>query len=238
LRQQLLCGAFHQVKQNLHIIQRQMAQSDAAAIALLNQRVGDALLASGRANVGVTEHTSSSVGCDFTYSATFFAIVTPWSMIAAYCFWPSHYELMRYQAAYLNSEFDEEHGVPNLVSKSLQTTRFTYSATFFAIVTPWSMIAAYCFWPSASRPIHSFSASKRRVVCSDLDTRFGTPCSSSNSELYRDYLDGLELVDSVTLDFHKQFFQTISCGAFLLKVCSDLDTRFGTPCSSSNSEFR
>ena len=36
-------------------------------------------------------------------------------------------------------------------------------------------------------------------------------------EQYRDYLDGLELVDSVTLDFHKQFFQTISCGAFLLK---------------------
>ncbi len=34
----------------------QMAGSDAAAIALLNQRVGDALLASGRANVGVTEH--------------------------------------------------------------------------------------------------------------------------------------------------------------------------------------
>ncbi|MGD8206067.1 pyridoxal phosphate-dependent decarboxylase family protein [Pantoea sp. FN0305] len=34
-----------------------------------------------------------------------------------------HYQLMRYQAAYLNSDFDEEHGVPNLVSKSLQTTR-------------------------------------------------------------------------------------------------------------------
>ena len=33
------------------------------------------------------------------------------------------------------------------------------------------------------------------------------------SEKYRDYLDGIELVDSVTLDFHKQFFQTISCGA-------------------------
>ena len=30
---------------------------------------------------------------------------------------------MRYQAAYLNSEFDEEAGVPNPVSKSLQTTR-------------------------------------------------------------------------------------------------------------------
>ncbi|MCW2485111.1 aspartate aminotransferase family protein [Candidatus Symbiopectobacterium sp. NZEC127] len=37
------------------------------------------------------------------------------------------------------------------------------------------------------------------------------------SEQYRHYLDGLELADSVTLDFHKQFFQTISCGAFLLK---------------------
>ncbi|MGO2459639.1 MAG: pyridoxal phosphate-dependent decarboxylase family protein, partial [Ewingella sp.] len=36
-------------------------------------------------------------------------------------------------------------------------------------------------------------------------------------EKYRDYLDGIELVDSITLDFHKQFFQTISCGAFLLK---------------------
>ena len=37
------------------------------------------------------------------------------------------------------------------------------------------------------------------------------------SEKYRHYLDGLERVDSVTLDFHKQYFQTISCGAFLLK---------------------
>lgn len=37
------------------------------------------------------------------------------------------------------------------------------------------------------------------------------------SEKYRHYLDGLELADSVTLDFHKQYFQTISCGAFLLK---------------------
>ncbi|MCX8956005.1 pyridoxal phosphate-dependent decarboxylase family protein [Erwinia psidii] len=37
------------------------------------------------------------------------------------------------------------------------------------------------------------------------------------SEQYRHYLDGIELVDSITLDFHKQFFQTISCGAFLLR---------------------
>ncbi|WP_276971233.1 pyridoxal phosphate-dependent decarboxylase family protein [Tatumella ptyseos] len=40
------------------------------------------------------------------------------------------------------------------------------------------------------------------------------------SEKYRHFLDGLEKADSVTLDFHKQFFQTISCGAFLLKDAS------------------
>ena len=34
---------------------------------------------------------------------------------------------------------------------------------------------------------------------------------------YRSMLDGIELSDSVTLDFHKHYFQTISCGAFLLK---------------------
>ena len=43
------------------------------------------------------------------------------------------------------------------------------------------------------------------------------------SEKYRDYLDGLELVDSVTLDFHKQYFQTISCGAFLLKDAANYE---------------
>jgi len=33
------------------------------------------------------------------------------------------YRFMHYEAEYLNSAYDEEHGVPNLVSKSLQTTR-------------------------------------------------------------------------------------------------------------------
>lgn len=37
------------------------------------------------------------------------------------------------------------------------------------------------------------------------------------SKGYRHFLDGIELTDSITLDFHKHFFQTISCGAFLLK---------------------
>lgn len=37
------------------------------------------------------------------------------------------------------------------------------------------------------------------------------------SQHFRDWLIGLEQADSITLDFHKHFFQTISCGAFLLK---------------------
>ncbi|AOC57228.1 MULTISPECIES: pyridoxal phosphate-dependent decarboxylase family protein [Bacillus] len=37
------------------------------------------------------------------------------------------------------------------------------------------------------------------------------------SETYRSKLAGMELADSITIDFHKQFYQPISCGAFLLK---------------------
>lgn len=37
------------------------------------------------------------------------------------------------------------------------------------------------------------------------------------SQKYRQLLHGIDLADSITLDFHKHFFQTISCGAFLLK---------------------
>lgn len=37
------------------------------------------------------------------------------------------------------------------------------------------------------------------------------------SENYRARLNGIERADSVTLDFHKHFFQPISCSAFLLK---------------------
>ncbi|WP_347901063.1 aspartate aminotransferase family protein [Pseudomonas purpurea] len=37
------------------------------------------------------------------------------------------------------------------------------------------------------------------------------------SHRYRHRLHGLDRADSLTLDFHKQFFQTISCGAFLLR---------------------
>ncbi len=41
------------------------------------------------------------------------------------------------------------------------------------------------------------------------------------SARYRSWLDGIELADSITLDFHKQFFQSISCGAFLLRRAED-----------------
>lgn len=37
------------------------------------------------------------------------------------------------------------------------------------------------------------------------------------SEKYRGQLNGIERADSVALDFHKHFFQPISCSAFLLK---------------------
>lgn len=37
------------------------------------------------------------------------------------------------------------------------------------------------------------------------------------SHKYRDRLQSIEQADSIALDFHKQFLQTISCGAFVLK---------------------
>ncbi|MFB2539026.1 MULTISPECIES: pyridoxal phosphate-dependent decarboxylase family protein [unclassified Acinetobacter] len=48
-----------------------------------------------------------------------------------------------------------------------------------------------------------------------IDAAWGGALLLSND--YRDWLSGIELSDSVTLDFHKHFFQSISCGAFLLK---------------------
>lgn len=52
-----------------------------------------------------------------------------------------------------------------------------------------------------------------------VDAAWGGALLLSND--YRDWLAGLEQADSVTLDFHKHYFQTISCGAFLLKNESD-----------------
>jgi len=43
------------------------------------------------------------------------------------------------------------------------------------------------------------------------------------SQKYRDRLLGIELADSISLDFHKQFLQTISCGAFVLKDAANYE---------------
>ncbi len=48
-----------------------------------------------------------------------------------------------------------------------------------------------------------------------IDAAWGGALILSND--YRAMLDGIELSDSITLDFHKHYFQSISCGAFLLK---------------------
>ena len=48
-----------------------------------------------------------------------------------------------------------------------------------------------------------------------IDAAWGGALILSND--FRDMLDGIELSDSITLDFHKHYFQPISCGAFLLK---------------------
>ena len=48
-----------------------------------------------------------------------------------------------------------------------------------------------------------------------IDAAWGGALILSND--YCSMLDGIELSDSVTLDFHKHYFQSISCGAFLLK---------------------
>lgn len=43
------------------------------------------------------------------------------------------------------------------------------------------------------------------------------------SSKYRDQLQGIERADSITLDFHKHFFQPISCSAFLLRDAQKFD---------------
>lgn len=48
-----------------------------------------------------------------------------------------------------------------------------------------------------------------------IDAAWGGALLLSND--HRSLLSGIEKADSVTLDFHKHFFQSISCGAFLLK---------------------
>ncbi|MBW4694474.1 MAG: aspartate aminotransferase family protein [Lyngbya sp. HA4199-MV5] len=43
------------------------------------------------------------------------------------------------------------------------------------------------------------------------------------SDTYRHLLNGIEAADSLTIDFHKLFYQPISCGAFLIKERAHFD---------------
>lgn len=43
------------------------------------------------------------------------------------------------------------------------------------------------------------------------------------SDRHKDKLNGIALADSITVDFHKLFYQPISCGAFLLKQRQNFD---------------
>jgi L-2,4-diaminobutyrate decarboxylase len=65
-------------------------------------------------------------------------------------------------------------------------------------------------------PIHAISQIARgRGLWLHVDAAYGGALMFSERE--RAKLSGIELADSVTVDFHKLFFQPISCGAFLLK---------------------
>ncbi len=48
-----------------------------------------------------------------------------------------------------------------------------------------------------------------------VDAAYG--CGLLVSETQRQRLSGIEKADSVTVDYHKSFFQTVSCGAFFVR---------------------
>lgn len=48
-----------------------------------------------------------------------------------------------------------------------------------------------------------------------VDAAYG--CGLLVSEQHRQRLNGIEQADSVTVDYHKSFFQTVSCGAFFVR---------------------
>ncbi|UIL54873.1 MULTISPECIES: aspartate aminotransferase family protein [Pantoea] len=53
-----------------------------------------------------------------------------------------------------------------------------------------------------------------------VDAAYG--CGLLVSEQHRARLGGIELADSVTVDYHKSFFQTVSCGAFFVRDSQNL----------------
>ncbi|AEN67280.1 Pyridoxal-dependent decarboxylase (plasmid) [Enterobacter soli] len=64
------------------------------------------------------------------------------------------------------------------------------------------------------------------LLCDDydlwmhVDAAYG--CGLLVSENHRARLNGIELADSITIDYHKSFFQTVSCGAFFVRDSHNL----------------
>ncbi|MDN4527539.1 pyridoxal phosphate-dependent decarboxylase family protein [Fictibacillus fluitans] len=58
-------------------------------------------------------------------------------------------------------------------------------------------------------------AAKENSLWFHVDAAYGGALMLSHNDVHR--LKGIERADSITADFHKLFFQPISCGAFLLK---------------------
>lgn len=76
----------------------------------------------------------------------------------------------------------------------------TAGTTDFGSIDPLPEIAALC---------------RQRGLWLHVDAAYG--CGLLVSRRHRDRLDGIERADSVTVDYHKSFFQPVSCSAFLVR---------------------
>lgn len=76
----------------------------------------------------------------------------------------------------------------------------TAGTTDFGSIDPLPVIAAIC---------------RRHRVWMHVDAAYG--CGLLVSRHHRGLLSGVEHADSVTVDYHKSFFQPVSCGAFLVR---------------------
>ena len=76
----------------------------------------------------------------------------------------------------------------------------TSGTTDFGSIDPLEKIAALC---------------QRNGLWMHVDAAYG--CGLLVSEQHRQRLRGIEQADSVTVDYHKSFFQTVSCGAFFVR---------------------
>ncbi|MEC0297205.1 pyridoxal phosphate-dependent decarboxylase family protein [Peribacillus frigoritolerans] len=64
-------------------------------------------------------------------------------------------------------------------------------------------------------PLHELSdAARKNGIWLHVDAAYGGAMILSKD--YKDLISGIERADSITVDFHKLFYQPISCGAFLV----------------------